>query len=181
MLWSCKCYGPANAVEGDANTHEAPLQFPPNDATLSTENEQPFVPNDSAEQDNSGTLAIVSTISPSSNGEEHSPNISAASEARAPSADSGGDIPVASTPGGRCVASNVEPGFQFPTFRRLNKYELTVVPDENSVVDDPLLRCTPYIVNVTYKGLICTACGHGINPRRASDHLRDRIMRCALN
>jgi hypothetical protein len=74
----------------------------------------------------------------------------------------------------------VEPGFQFPAFRRLNKYELAVVPDEHSVVDDPLLRCTPYIVNVTHKGLICTACGHGINPRRASDHLREFHSQCKV-
>ena len=97
-----------------------------------------------------------------------------------PRANSRGNIPVASAPGGGCVASNVEPGFKFPAFRGLNKYELMVVPDENLVVNDPLLRCTPYIVNATYKGLICTTCGHGINPKHASDHLQEFHSQCKV-
>jgi hypothetical protein len=119
-------------------------------------------------------VAITSIISPSSNGEEHSLNISAASEPLTVLREkSRGDIPVASTPDSGHVASNVEPGFQFPAFRHLNKYELTVVLDKNSVVDDPLL-------DGTYKGLICTAYEFCINPKCASHHLHEFHSQCKV-
>ena len=61
-----------------------------------------------------------------------------------------------------------------------NKYELLIFPDEHSIVDDPLLRCTPYIINAKYNVLICTDCQHCINPNRASEHLRKRHSHCKV-
>jgi hypothetical protein len=62
----------------------------------------------------------------------------------------------------------------------LNQYERMIVPDEHSVVDDPLLRCTPYIVNIKYMVLICTACRHCVNPACASEHLRKHHSQCKV-
>jgi len=62
----------------------------------------------------------------------------------------------------------------------LNQYELLILPDEHSTIDDPLLRCTPYIINTKYKVLICTDCRHCINPGRASEHLRKNHSHCKV-
>jgi len=62
----------------------------------------------------------------------------------------------------------------------LNKHELLIVPDEDSVVDDPLLRCTPYIVNTKYLVLICTDCRHCVNPSRSAEHIRKHHSHCKV-
>lgn len=61
-----------------------------------------------------------------------------------------------------------------------NKHELLIFPDEHSVINDPLLRCTPYIINTNYKVLICTDCKHCVNPNRASEHLRKHHSHCKV-
>ena len=65
-----------------------------------------------------------------------------------------------------------------PTF--LNEYGMCISPDEHSIIEDPLLRCTPYIVNRKYMTLICTDCGHCINPEKASQHLRKHHGHCKV-
>ena len=60
----------------------------------------------------------------------------------------------------------------------LNKHESRIVPDEHSVIDDPLLRRTPYIVNTNYLVLICTDCRHCVNPARSSEHIRKHHPHC---
>ena len=67
---------------------------------------------------------------------------------------------------------------QVPT--PMNVHELRVLPDEHSVVDDDLLRCTPYIVNDEYRVLICTDCRHGVNHDRASEHLHKHHPHCEV-
>ena len=62
----------------------------------------------------------------------------------------------------------------------MNAHELRVLPDEHSVIDDDLLRCTPYIVNDEYMVLICTDCRHGVNHDRASEHLRKHHPHCKV-
>ena len=62
----------------------------------------------------------------------------------------------------------------------LNEYELLILPDEHSTIDDSLLRCTPYIVNTEYKVLICTDCWHCVNPGRASEHLQKYHSHCKI-
>jgi hypothetical protein len=62
----------------------------------------------------------------------------------------------------------------------LNERELLVAPDEHSIIDDDLLRCTPYIVNSLYMVLICTHCRHCINPDQASKHLRKHHPHCKV-
>ena len=62
----------------------------------------------------------------------------------------------------------------------VNEHELRVLPDEHSVIDDGLLRCTPYIVNDEYRVLICTDCRHGVNPDRASEHPRKHHPHCKV-
>lgn len=62
-----------------------------------------------------------------------------------------------------------------------NKCELRVFPDEHSVVDDALLKRTPYIVNTQYMVLICTDCQYCITPDRAPDHLRKDHPHCKLD
>jgi hypothetical protein len=62
----------------------------------------------------------------------------------------------------------------------LNKHELLIAPNEHSIVEDALLRCTPYIVNTKYKVLICTCCRYSFNPDRALDHLRKYHPQCKV-
>ena len=62
----------------------------------------------------------------------------------------------------------------------LNKLEMLILPDEHSTIDDPLLRCTPYIINTNYRVLICTDCRHCVNPNRASEHLRKHHPHCKV-
>jgi hypothetical protein len=62
----------------------------------------------------------------------------------------------------------------------LNKHELLIVPDEHSVIDDPLLRCTPYIINTEYLVLICTDCRHCVNPARSAEHIRKHHSHCKI-
>jgi hypothetical protein len=62
----------------------------------------------------------------------------------------------------------------------LNQHELLILPDEHSIIDDHLLRCTPYIINIKYRVLICTDCRHCVNPERASEHLRKHHSHCKV-
>jgi len=62
-----------------------------------------------------------------------------------------------------------------------NKYELRVVPDEHSIVDDALLKSTPYIINTKYMVLICTDCRYCILPDRALQHLRKDHSHCKVD
>jgi len=62
-----------------------------------------------------------------------------------------------------------------------NKHELRVVPDEHSIVDDALLKSTPYIVNTKYMVLICTDCRSCIIPDRARAHLHKDHPHCKVN
>ena len=64
--------------------------------------------------------------------------------------------------------------------RSLNEYETRVFPDEHSILDDALLRCTPYIVNTKYMVLICTECRRCVIPDRASEHLRQNHSYCKV-
>ena len=72
-------------------------------------------------------------------------------------------------------ATSDQPPIPIP---KLNKHELPIVPDEHSVVDDPLLRRTPYIVNTNYLVLICTDCRHCVNPASSSKHIRKHHPHC---
>jgi hypothetical protein len=63
---------------------------------------------------------------------------------------------------------------------QLNKQEACLQPDEHCVAEDPLLKCTPYIVNLQYKVLICTICQHSIKPALASQHLRKDHTQCKV-
>jgi len=62
-----------------------------------------------------------------------------------------------------------------------NKYEIRVVPDEHSIVDDALLKPTPYIINTKYMVLICTDCRYCILPGRALQHLRKDHPHCKVD
>jgi hypothetical protein len=61
-----------------------------------------------------------------------------------------------------------------------NKFESRVFPDKHSIINDALLKCTPYIVNVKYMVLICTDCRYCINPDRALEHLRRDHPHCKV-
>lgn len=62
----------------------------------------------------------------------------------------------------------------------LNKYELLIAPNEHSIVDNALLKCTPYIINIKYMVLICADCMHAVNPDRASEHLHKNHPHCKV-
>jgi len=66
------------------------------------------------------------------------------------------------------------------TSNPLNKYESRVFPDEYSILDDALLKCTPYIVNTKYKVLVCTECRRCVIPNRASEHLHIHHSHCKV-
>lgn len=65
--------------------------------------------------------------------------------------------------------------------RPLNEYELRVTPDEHSILNEPFLRCTPYIVNRRYMTLICLDCGYCVNPEKALGHLSKHHSECKFN
>lgn len=62
-----------------------------------------------------------------------------------------------------------------------NKHELQVLPDEYSIIDDTLLKRTPYIVNTKYMVLICTDCRYCIIPDRARIHLQKDHPQCKVD
>jgi len=62
----------------------------------------------------------------------------------------------------------------------LNEHESRVLPGEHSVIDDDLLKCTPYIVNSQYWVLICTDCRHCVNPGRALKHIHKHHSHCKV-
>ena len=59
-----------------------------------------------------------------------------------------------------------------------NKHEPRIVPYKRSVIVDPLLRCTPYIVNTYYLVLICMDCRHCVNPACLSEHIHKHHPHC---
>ena len=63
---------------------------------------------------------------------------------------------------------------------RPNEYESLVRPDEHSIVDDPLLLRTPYIINTKYMVLICIQCKHAVTPDRASTHAHRLHRMCKV-
>ena len=62
-----------------------------------------------------------------------------------------------------------------------NKHELRAVPDEHSIVDDTLLKRTPYIINTKYMVLICTDCRYCIIPDNARAHLLKVHSHCKVD
>jgi hypothetical protein len=62
----------------------------------------------------------------------------------------------------------------FSQFTRPNKWEQMVGVDEFSVIDDPLLRKTTYIVNTEHQALICMDCKHAVSIKSAVHHSRQR-------
>ncbi len=61
-----------------------------------------------------------------------------------------------------------------------NKFESRVFPDQHTITNDALLKCTPFIVNVKYRVLICTDCRYCVNPDRALEHLRRDHPHCKV-
>ena len=61
-----------------------------------------------------------------------------------------------------------------------SEWKVWTSPDEHSIIDDALLRCTPYTVNKKYTTLICTDCGYCPNPDHAVEHLRKKHGHCKV-
>jgi hypothetical protein len=61
-----------------------------------------------------------------------------------------------------------------------NQYEMLILPCNNSITNEPLLRCTPYIINIQYLVLICTQCKHAVNPGSAFKHVRKLHPGCKV-
>lgn len=68
-------------------------------------------------------------------------------------------------------ACNTGPSY-LQQFSSLNKWEKAVPVDKFSVLDDPLLRKTPYIINTQYHILICTDCKFAVSVKSAVSHAR---------
>ena len=73
---------------------------------------------------------------------------------------------------------HTQPQTEFP---RLNKYESLIAADKHSVMDDPFLLRTPYIVNTMYAVLICVVCKYSIAPEKALKHARQRHAYCKVS
>jgi hypothetical protein len=52
--------------------------------------------------------------------------------------------------------------------------------DKHSIINDDLVKCTPYIVNIKFMVLICTDCRYCVNPDRALEHLRRDHPHCKV-
>lgn len=59
-------------------------------------------------------------------------------------------------------------------------YETAVLPGQDSIIDDPLLKRTTYIINTMHNTLICTECKHAVNPGNASSHIKKLHKACRL-
>jgi hypothetical protein len=57
-------------------------------------------------------------------------------------------------------------------FSPLNKWELSVRPGDSSILNEPLLRKTPYIINTCHNALICVECKHAVSVKAATSHAR---------
>ncbi|KAF9491147.1 hypothetical protein BDN71DRAFT_1434142 [Pleurotus eryngii] len=62
-----------------------------------------------------------------------------------------------------------------------NNSEVLVTPGQDSILDDPLLLPTTFIVNTTFNILICISCGHAVNPRKAAGHTTKYHPACKLS
>jgi hypothetical protein len=65
-------------------------------------------------------------------------------------------------------------------FTGANELERLISVDEFSVIDDPLLRRTPYIVNTQYNALLCIDCKHAVSPKSAASHIRKEHSYCNI-
>lgn len=63
---------------------------------------------------------------------------------------------------------------------RPNLYEAKVYPGQDSILDDPLLRRTPLIINKTHNMLICIDCKFAIRPEAALIHMRAFHASCRV-
>ncbi|KAF9490700.1 hypothetical protein BDN71DRAFT_1511034 [Pleurotus eryngii] len=59
-----------------------------------------------------------------------------------------------------------------------NVFEALVRPSNDSVLDDPLLKTTPFIVNTSFCILICTHCQCTVNPKKAGTHIAKNHKAC---
>jgi hypothetical protein len=85
------------------------------------------------------------------------------------------------------VSSTAGPGEEGMALKRpihfpnsANEHELRVFPDEHTILDDALLKCTPYVVNTKHMVLICTDCRYCIVPDRALVHLGQEHAHCKV-
>jgi hypothetical protein len=78
------------------------------------------------------------------------------------------------------VVANGPPALSQRELSPLNRYECLILQDEDSVVHDPLLKRTPYIVNVRYLTLICVECKRSVDPDQASSHARRLHSYCKI-
>ena len=65
-----------------------------------------------------------------------------------------------------------------PQATLLNRYEALIRAGKESIIDDPLLLPTPYIVNTKHKCLICVDCKHGVDPQSALTHVHQLHQHC---
>jgi hypothetical protein len=61
-----------------------------------------------------------------------------------------------------------------------SEWKVWTCPDEHSIIDDALLRCTLYTINKKYMILICMDCGYCPNPDHAVEHLRKKHSHCKV-
>jgi hypothetical protein len=77
-----------------------------------------------------------------------------------------GTSPLATLPEHFPIASVLD---RFP---HLNKWERLVDMDRFTILDDPFLRKTPYVINSYHNALICADCKHAVSPKSSAPHLR---------
>jgi hypothetical protein len=159
----------------------------PFDTGPSYESQDQIIRSDSdasgGDQADSESLSTTPVIAQLPDKQDSSPNVSFSSEAEIRHAHfGGGTAPAISAPVVQVghAASNTKTVPHVSALPPLNQYERTIISDEYSVLDDPLLRCTPYIVNIRYMVLICIACRHCVNPACASEHLRKHHAQCKV-
>ena len=61
-----------------------------------------------------------------------------------------------------------------------NELEALITPDETSIINNPLLSGTPFIVNTRYSTLICLECKKSIDPDQARAHATKNHKECRL-
>jgi hypothetical protein len=142
----------------------------PFDTGPSYESQDQIVQSDSdasgGDQGGSESLSTTPVIAKLPNKQDPSPNVFFSSEAEICHAHFvGGTAPTISTSVDQVghTVSNTKTVPHISALPPLNQYECMIILDQYSVVDNPLLRCTPYIVNIyiiniRYMVIICIAC-----------------------
>jgi hypothetical protein len=89
--------------------------------------------------------------------------------------------PKANHPADQPIPCNADqPRTPLSLLARPNKYKALILLGEDSITNDNILLCTPYIINVKYKALICTHCKCAVTLESTLQHVHKHHPQCRV-